>query len=83
MSSLSPSLRETAQVMAWELESNRLRVALVPCQRGRRHNRIRVVDEQNPEWYRALCRQYQSERRGRDGERNRTRPLSATTPSAP
>lgn len=56
------AMRDVAQVMAWELEGSRLRVSLAPCRRGRRHSRIRVVDEVNPGWYRRLCAEYESER---------------------
>ena len=72
MSSLSPILRETAQVMAWELESSRLRVGLAPSQIGREwRRRIRVVEETNPEWYQRFCAEHSDSLRTRPRKRQK------------
>lgn len=68
---LHNGLRESARMMRSELESQRLTIALAPCQRGRRHQKIRVVEEQNPEWYRRLCATCPSRR---SKPRNRQKP---------
>lgn len=59
---LHPGLRDSARIMRHELEQTRLVVALAPCQRGRQHQKIRVAEERNPEWYRRLCAAYPSQR---------------------
>lgn len=64
---LPAELRQAAGIMKAELEGQRLRVTLAPCQRGRAGNMIRVAEEQNPDWYRAFCLEYPSSRkRGRN-----------------
>lgn len=67
MESDSPDLflQCVAEIMAEELESNRLDICLVPSPvefqpTGRKQ---RVVLEKNPSWYRRLCADYPSNRR--------------------
>lgn len=78
---LPMALRETAQVMLWELEANRLRVGLAPCQRGRRHSRIRVVEETNPDWYRTFVGSMRARERGRDAGLSQIQPSNGRTRS--
>jgi hypothetical protein len=54
--------------MIYELESNRLEVFLTPAPAPAfPGHQIRTVESRNPDWYRDLCDQYQSNRTGRKG----------------
>ena len=64
-------LRPAFRVMFDDLEANRLVVALAPdrCrERAHRGLMLRVVDGQNPAWYRKLCEKYPSRRVRRSQE---------------
>lgn len=62
-------MREVFNHMIYELESNRLEVFLMPAPAPAfPGHQIRAVESQNPEWYRYLCRQYQSNRNSRKGK---------------
>lgn len=63
----SPDLlhQAVAELMREELRCSRLSVSLAPCWgwMGDDGRLRRVVEEQNPAWYREFCGQYQSNRR--------------------
>lgn len=72
---VSAEFAEMAQVMKWQLESERLVVGLAPskCPDGRRFGRmIRVVESRNPAWYRELCEEHSPS--GRTRPRSRSKP---------
>lgn len=72
---LSPTLRETAQWMLWQLDSCQLRVTLAPGDPARDPNRkVRVVEEENPQWYQEFCAEYPSYR---SWPRRRSKPDTA------
>lgn len=54
-----PELRYAMLELGKELKDNRLDVALSPAPDGT-DRMVRVVQGENPEWYRRLCRQYPS-----------------------
>lgn len=53
--------RDAAKAMLAELEAKRLVVDLAPSQRGQ--GSIRVVMEQNADWYQRFCRDYPAQRK--------------------
>lgn len=57
-------LADTANAMLGDLMYQRLRVTLAPSQSDdvQRGRMIRVVEQQNPRWYRELCREYTARR---------------------
>lgn len=58
--------------MAWELETKRLTVVLTPAAEQRHvGHMVRTVQASNPEWYKRLCSQYQSNRKARKGRFNK------------
>lgn len=63
---LEPDLLEqcVAKLMADELERSRLAVTLAPCwgRYGDDGRKRRIVEDQNPTWYRRLCAMYQLNR---------------------
>lgn len=62
---LSEAMRETALVMAGQLESERLVVSLAPSERpeiAQAGGMIRIVDGRNPEWYIRFCEDHPTRR---------------------
>jgi hypothetical protein len=58
------SLRTVAALMKADLQSRRLRVALGwPDVRTRTYNCPRVIDEENPRWYREFCAHHSPSKR--------------------
>lgn len=57
-------MREAAESLLYELESQCLDVVLVPRPDDDTHGRckIRVAQESNPDWYRDFCAEYESRR---------------------
>ncbi len=56
------TVQEKAKIMLYVMANRRLRVYLMPCQRGRTHNKLRVVFQRNAKWYREFCALYPSSR---------------------
>lgn len=71
---VSPEIKEAAEWMLYELESNRLEVCLIPCSGvhfdPRNMKKVRVAISQNCKWYRDFCDSYTS---GRKRPRNRSK----------
>jgi hypothetical protein len=61
MIATAEDLSKTAKALRDELAATRLVVVLAPAKRGSAC--VRVVESQNPEWYRRLCSQHGSARR--------------------
>jgi hypothetical protein len=53
---LTEAERDTAESLLGELREHRLTVELAPAPSPRHaRHQVRVVSDENPEWYRALC----------------------------
>lgn len=64
---MNPEKKVTLQCMLDELEGGGLLVLLAPAPQQRHTGHcVRVVADENPEWYRALCAAHLSSRRRRN-----------------
>ena len=66
---MTEELRHGFQHMLYELETSSLEVVLVPAPApSYPGHMIRTVQQSNPEWYKALCDKFQSNRNSRKGK---------------